>query len=98
MIDSLIEERKRKLKNIKDRGLNPYPAEVKRTHKIGEAVDAFDKLSRSRKKLYLVGRVRALRDQGGVVFIDLKDESGAIQVVLKKDSIKAFEFWKINLD
>lgn len=98
MIDSLIEERKRKLKNIRDKGIDPYPASSKRTHTVIEVLENFVKLSRSGKKSYLTGRIRALRDQGGVAFIDLKDETGGIQAVLKKDNLKDFDFWKENLD
>ena len=98
MIDSLIEERKKKLKNIKDRGIDPYPAEAKRTHTIAEALDSFNKLSKAKKKVYLVGRIRGWRDQGGVIFGDLKDESGTIQLVFKKENLKTFDFWNNNLD
>src|SRR3989344_6815554 len=98
MIDSLIEERKRKLKNIKAKGIDAYPADVYRTHKIGEALASFNKLAKAKKKVWLAGRLRAWRDQGGVVFADLKDESGSIQLVFKKDGFKDFDFWKENLD
>jgi len=98
MIDSLIKERKRKLKNIRDKGIDPYPASSKRTYAVIGVLDSFAKLSRSRKKVYLTGRIRALRDQGGVVFIDLKDETGGIQIIFKKDNLKDFDFWKENLD
>src|SRR3989344_4101343 len=98
MLELLIEERKRKLKNIRDKGIDPYPASSKRAHTASYVVDNFSKLSKTRKKVYLTGRIRALRDQGGVIFIDLKDESSGIQVVLKKDNIKDFNFWKENLD
>ena len=96
MIDSLIKERKRKLKNIRDKGIDPYPASSKRTYAVIGVLDSFAKLSRSRKKVYLTGRIRALRDQGGVVFIDLKDETGGIQIIFKKDNLKDFDFWKEN--
>lgn len=98
MIDSLIEERKKKLKNIKAKGLDPYPAESKRTHTILEALTSFNKLTKAKKKVRLTGRLRAWRDQGGVIFADLKDASGAIQLVFKKESFKDFDFWKENLD
>ncbi len=98
MIDNLREERLKKLKNIKDNGLNPYPAESKRTHTAKEALASFDRLSKSKNKVYLTGRIRGMRDQGGVVFLDLKDFSGTMQVILKKDTLKDFSFWQSNLD
>ncbi|MEK7195764.1 MAG: lysine--tRNA ligase [Patescibacteria group bacterium] len=98
MIDSLIEERKKKLKNIKAKGVDPYPAESKRSHTIGDVLTSFSKLAKTRKKVYLTGRLRAWRDQGGVVFGDMKDASGVIQLVFKKEGFKDFDFWKENLD
>jgi len=61
-------------------------------------LDSFNKLSKAKKKVYLVGRIRGWRDQGGVIFGDLKDESGTIQLVFKKENLKTFDFWKNNLD
>lgn len=98
MINSLIEERKKKLKNIKAKGIDPYPAESKRTHTILEVLTSFNKLARAKKKVRLTGRLRAWRDQGGVIFADLKDASGVIQLVFKKEDFKDFDFWKENLD
>ncbi len=97
-LGDLIKERRKKLENIRKKGVEPYPSGSKRTHLVVEAVTGFDELSRSSKKIYLIGRVRALRDQGGLVFIDLEDESGRIQVILNKKGLKDFEFWKENLD
>ena len=98
MIDTLRKERLKKLKNIKDKGLNAYPVESKRTHTVKEALVSFNKLSKSKRKVCLTGRIRSIRDQGGVVFLDLKDFSGTIQMVLKKDIFKDFGFWQSNLD
>ena len=84
VIDELIRERRKKLEAIRKKGLNPYPADSHRTHRITEVVADFEKLSRGVKKLYIVGRIRAFRDQGGVVFVDLQDESGGFQAVLNK--------------
>lgn len=99
MIDSLIEERLKKLKNIQAKGIDPYPARSKRTHAINSAVEGFSALSKGKKKVYLTGRIRAVRGQGGIMFIDLKDESGSIQVVAKKDTLhNDFDFWRDNLD
>ena len=97
-LNELIRERRRKLEAIRKKGLDPYPADSRRTHLIVEAVADFNKLHRNNKKVYLVGRLRALRDQGGVIFVDLQDGSGALQAVVNKKNLKDFEFWKENLD
>lgn len=98
MLQDIIKERQRKLKNLREVGVNPYPSEVKRTALINEAVKNFAKLSSSKKQIFIVGRIRGLRDQGNLIFIDLEDESGKIQVVLKKDNLNNFKILKQNLD
>ena len=87
MLQDIIKERHRKLKNLRQASINPYPAKVKRTVSVAEALKNFNKLSSSKKQLFLAGRIKALRDQGNLIFIDLKDESGKIQAVLRKDII-----------
>lgn len=98
VINELIKERRRKLEAIRKKGLDPYPSQAKRTHSTGQVVADFNKLSRGKKKIYLVGRLRALRDQGGLIFADLQDESGSLQAVFNKKDLKDFEFWRENLD
>lgn len=106
MLEDIIKERRRKLKNLIQVGINPYPSKIKRTIFINEALKNFTNLSRSQKKIFIVGRVMALRDQGNLIFIDLKDgggltlsgAEGKIQGVLKKDNLKNFETLKQNLD
>ncbi len=98
MIDEIISERKRKLEHLKEHGIDPYPVESKRTSTIGSFLDAFPSNLKSGKKAFLVGRIRGLRDQGKILFIDLEDAFGRIQVILKKDDIKDFDLFKKTLD
>ena len=98
MLDDIIKERLKKLEALKAVGVSPYPPVVKRTHEIGAARKGFAKLAKSGKKLSLVGRVWSVRDQGNVAFLDIKDESGEIQAVLKSDTTAKFDVWKKNLD
>lgn len=98
MREELIEERRKKLNNLRQAGIDPYPAEVKRTLSLGEAVKKFESLKRSRKKIFLTGRIRGFRNQGGVLFLDIDDGTGALQAVAKKENLKNFNLWKENLD
>lgn len=98
MIESLRDERVKKLNNLLAAGINPYPAQSKRTHEIGEVIRDFNKLTKGKKKVFVVGRIRSIRGQGGISFMDLKDESGSIQLVIKKDIFKDLDFWRDNLD
>jgi len=98
MLEDLINDRKAKLEKIAAAKINPYPATARRTLTISEALGKFAALSKSKKKISLVGRITGVRDQGSIVFSDLADESGKIQLVFKTDALANFEFWKSVLD
>jgi len=98
MLDDIINERKKKLTDLIDAGVNPYPAKIKRACVISEALKNFGPFSRQQKKIFLAGKIVGLRDQGGLIFIDLDDGSSKIQVVFKKANLKNFKLLKDNLD
>lgn len=98
MLEDIVHERKKKLNILRDSGANPYPSSVARTLSLGEALLKFKALERSRKKLALAGRVMGTRDQGKLIFVDIEDESGKIQAVLKRDNVKNFALLKDTLD
>lgn len=98
MLEDFISERRKKLQKLIDAGINPYPQTAKRTHLISEARKNFAALAKSGKKIAIAGRVMGMRDQGNILFLDLADESGRFQVVLRKDNIKEFILWKSVLD
>ncbi len=98
MLEDIIKERQKKLKNLFEVGINPFPSKIKRTISIAEALKDFGKLSVSKKQLSISARIKALRDQGNLIFIDLSDESGRIQAVLKADNLDNFKILKQNLD
>lgn len=106
MLEDIIQERRKKLGLLRKAKIDPYPARVARTSSIAEALNDFEKLEKEKESVSLVGRLRSLRDQGKIVFADLEDESGRIQVVLKDDSLleeaqkdgRDLEFWRSVLD
>src|SRR3990167_6990595 len=98
MLDDIIKERRKKLNNLVEAGVNPYPARIKRTFSIAEAIKNFDSLSRAKKQIFETGRIIGLRDQGNLLFADISDESGRIQSVLKKDNLTNFKVLKQNVD
>jgi len=54
----LREERLRKLEEIKNLGLNPYPAKTERTAMAGEIVNKFDSMEGSEVKI--AGRISGI--------------------------------------
>lgn len=98
MIDELVEERRKKLAALKNAGVDPYPARVKRSFEVAHALSEFDALAASGGAVSLAGRVRSLRDQGKIIFADIEDGSGKIQAVLKEDILSDLGFWRSVLD
>ena len=84
-LEELRAERIKKLETLKARGINPYPVESTRTHEIAEVMKGFSALSKKKKGIVVAGRIRAIRGQGAIIFLDLDDGTGIFQVLLKKD-------------
>ncbi len=98
MLDDLIRERQRKLDLIRDAGIDPYPARVPRSFSIRKALDDFDALAKAGKEVSLAGRLRSVRDQGKIIFADLEDGTGKVQIVMKEDAVPKFDFWRSAID
>jgi lysyl-tRNA synthetase class 2 len=98
MLDDLIKERRKKLDLIRAAKIDPYPARVKRSFAISQALDDFASLESSQKEISLAGRLMSIRDQGKIIFADIADESGKIQAVIKEDSLENFALWQSALD
>lgn len=89
-----------KLKKIRAAGHDPYPAKCSRTNKIATVLAEFNEKEEGGKEITLVGRLKTVRVHGGLTFANLEDESGKIQLALKKDNIGAdkYQFFKDLID
>ena len=74
------DERLRKLAELKELGVNPYPATSKRTVMNGEIEPKFTELEG--KEVTVVGRIAGLRKFGKLAFVVLRDQTGDIQLFL----------------
>ena len=72
-IEELRKIRIEKLKKLEAAGSLAYPAKTNRTHPIAEVLKNFGKLSKSKKRVVLVGRIMAQREHGGATFLDIND-------------------------
>jgi len=97
MLEDIISERKQKLKKWSE-VYEAYPARVKRDITLREAYDNFYILVKKQKIVSLIGRVMSLRDQGGIIFCNLKDENGSFQIILTKKDTNNFKLLKETLD
>lgn len=78
-------ERIRKLHELKELGINPYPAKVERSNHIGEIADQFDTLENT--AVTIAGRVVSIRKFGKLAFIVIKDLSGEIQLFITEKTL-----------
>ncbi|MFN8112580.1 MAG: lysine--tRNA ligase [Solirubrobacterales bacterium] len=79
-----------KLDAMRDRGVDPYPVRFDRDHTTAEIRERFaglDKGADSGERVTVAGRVIALRRHGGLDFIDLRDETGKIQLIATRDEL-----------
>ncbi|HEY4476516.1 MAG TPA: lysine--tRNA ligase [Candidatus Paceibacterota bacterium] len=86
-LDELRAERSHKLARLRAVSRDPYPIETKRDVTLGDLNKRFVTLSKRKKPLTVAGRIMGIRHQGVLVFLDLDDGSGKIQVLLKQNTI-----------
>ena len=94
--DKKERERLENLEKMVEKGYNPYESyKFERTHECNEVKENFSELEGKRSKIR--GRIEAIRAHGKIVFMDLKDSSGEIQIIFSKDDIgeEKFEIVKI---
>jgi lysyl-tRNA synthetase, class II len=88
--DQLIKERIRKLNEIREKGINPYPYEYKKTAQSVDIQEEFKHLKSeetTKKEFSVAGRIMLLRNMGKACFMHLQDEFGRIQIYLKQDDM-----------
>lgn len=100
MIEEIRNERIKKLELLKEYGMDPYPSKTGSTHSIAQALEAFDNLVHDATHVVLAGRIMTMRGQGAILFLDIFDGSGRIQIVLKEDVMapELFDLFKRAVD
>jgi lysyl-tRNA synthetase class 2 len=91
-LEELRAERLKKLEALKAEGINPYPIEASPDYSIAKTIAKFEALVKAGKGVTLVGRVRALRGQGALIFFNFDDGSAVFQGLLKKDTMAEADF------
>jgi len=84
-LKELRDERLRKLKELRDKGVDPYPAKTNRTNSLSDITNNFDSLSG--QEVTVVGRIMRIRKFGQIAFVVLRDQSGSLQLFLTKDNV-----------
>ncbi|MDC9723472.1 MAG: lysine--tRNA ligase [Urechidicola sp.] len=82
--------RRQSLQQLRELGINPYPAaQFKTTTTIKKIVAEFEAFEG--KEVILAGRIMSRRIMGKASFAELKDSSGRMQIYINRDEIAAGE-------
>ena len=93
-------DRLRKVDQLRQQGIDPFPARIERTHSVEEAIALFGKHEASfdsggehasvrTETVKVVGRVMARRGMGKMSFLDVRDGSGQVQIQARSDVLTA---------
>src|SRR5579875_938755 len=77
------EVRLQRLRTLQEKGINPYPNRVERTHTIAEVLEHFNDWEGPEGSFTLAGRIRLIRDMGKSAFFTIEDGTGRIQVYFR---------------
>ncbi|MGA9676438.1 MAG: bifunctional lysylphosphatidylglycerol synthetase/lysine--tRNA ligase LysX [Mycobacterium sp.] len=78
-----VRVRMTKLRTLQRSGIDTYPVGTPPSHTVAQALDADDQDTVS-----VSGRILRIRDYGGVLFADLRDWSGEMQVLLDNSRVE----------
>lgn len=92
----MVQERIQKLQNLRDQGIDPYPAKYQRTHSTKDAKTLLEtielngedpKTSSEENVISIAGRILAMRSMGRATFIDIQDGDGKIQTMFRSNAL-----------
>lgn len=98
MLDNIRDAKIEKLRRLVAAGEEAYPQESKKDHANRYVVEHFDELTG--REVTLAGRVKSMRVMGALAFVHIEDESGKIQILVKRDIVgdERFDLFANNID
>jgi lysyl-tRNA synthetase class 2 len=91
-LERITSQKLESLNRIRGKGINPYPHCYHPSHAIKEAVALFERYLPKAENVSLAGRIMARRSMGKMVFADIRDGSGKIQLCFRYDLLGKEEF------
>ncbi|NIP41486.1 MAG: lysine--tRNA ligase [candidate division Zixibacteria bacterium] len=85
--DIYIQARRAKLEKIREMGINPFPYRFEKDTEAEYVFANFDQLENTDRELSLAGRIMTMRMMGKASFCHIQDESGQIQLYIRKDDV-----------
>ncbi|MFA5024916.1 MAG: lysine--tRNA ligase [Candidatus Shapirobacteria bacterium] len=85
--DEIRRIRLKKVETLRQLGINPYPSQSKKDYSNADVVEKYDSLVD--QKIHVTGRVISWREHGALIFCHIQDQSGKLQIFIKKDDLSA---------
>ncbi len=101
---NLEKVRLEKAEQLREQGIDPYPAHSERSHYTQAVIREFETGESSGKdevlQATLVGRIRSLRAMGKITFAHIEDGTGRVQLFFRLDDLgqDKFEFFNRAFD
>ena len=96
------DQRLAKRQQLIEAGVPMYPHEFRRSHTISEIRSEFSEAGHdpSSEQVITAGRLYGVRDHGKTFFADLRDETGRIQLYIRKDALLEgrFQMFKSSIE
>ena len=86
----LINQRLKKLEELKKQGVEVYPYRFDKKHRAKQILEKYKKLKKEEKtkdKVAIAGRIVLLREIGKASFAHVQDETGKIQFYIREDEV-----------
>jgi len=88
----IIENRYKKVDELRAQGTDPYPRTFTATHSCSQALENADALIESQEVIAVAGRVLQIRSFGKAAFFHILDQSGKLQAYAKRDQMDEASF------
>jgi lysyl-tRNA synthetase class 2 len=80
-------DRLKKLNLLKDAGMDPYPARIERDMSVADFLANFKMHEEAGDSHAIAGRIMSIRGHGAIMFADVDDGTGRVQVLIQKGNV-----------
>jgi len=86
--EEIVKEKLNKLNELKSKGINPYPYKFEVKNHSSEIKEKFKKIktnAKTKNRVKIAGRIMVIRNLGKLIFSNLLDSEGKIQIILQNE-------------
>ena len=88
--------RLQKTQKLRDIGIDPFPSIARKTHSNSEITNDF--LILENKEVTVIGRLINWREHGKIIFGEIRDQSGTLQLYIKEDELIKISAENLSFD